>query len=482
MTEKNWFVFKGDHHLGPFSGQELVDLLEQKELKESELVWCEGRSQWQPIREIGLFKKEDESELITLPVESSNAKEAEDIEQIEDSSEENLREAPLEFWLSQETFQLIEDREELNPLIKEDSLAFSEVAKEEVDLPIETPKGNETEVKKEANRFLFFLSLGLGLSGIFLALSFLSFFSQLNPSLSRLSLNAQEALKRVTKLPFKGQSRFRLATSRKGSSVYMATNYPHSARIFLTMTSLKGQILGHREVVMTGQALLKGGVAHFKEWEIKKGLAALAGQYEVEIHGYRVGIVSRLGDFFKRAKAPVSGRADLQYKGKILFYSGTQKEFSKQLKKFHLKVKKKKLIPLKDRVQRYQSFLALLTKLQILYKSSSTKSFSTGFFEKRYNKKIGPFLRDLIIDNNRLHINFLNAEPSSSKHYEDLMNFGKDIGDLAARMAKETVRLKERSSLHQLKKKFLGEAKQLEHKGVSLIRRLKVEMKSYQIF
>ena len=55
MTERIWFVFKGDHHLGPFSRQELIDLLDQQELQESELIWCEGRAKWQPINQVDQF-------------------------------------------------------------------------------------------------------------------------------------------------------------------------------------------------------------------------------------------------------------------------------------------------------------------------------------------------------------------------------------------------------------------------------------------
>ncbi|MCR9203935.1 MAG: DUF4339 domain-containing protein, partial [Halobacteriovoraceae bacterium] len=51
MTEKNWFIFRGDHHLGPFSFNEILEKVKLSQLDEAELTWCEGAGDWLPVAE-----------------------------------------------------------------------------------------------------------------------------------------------------------------------------------------------------------------------------------------------------------------------------------------------------------------------------------------------------------------------------------------------------------------------------------------------
>ncbi|NDH91467.1 MAG: DUF4339 domain-containing protein [Flavobacteriia bacterium] len=46
--EENWFIFKEDHHLGPFTADTLLTMLEEREVSENVLVWKEGFDAWLP--------------------------------------------------------------------------------------------------------------------------------------------------------------------------------------------------------------------------------------------------------------------------------------------------------------------------------------------------------------------------------------------------------------------------------------------------
>jgi uncharacterized RDD family membrane protein YckC len=52
MHMAQWFYAKGDQRLGPVDTQDLQARLEQGELNGDTLVWREGMSQWQPVREM----------------------------------------------------------------------------------------------------------------------------------------------------------------------------------------------------------------------------------------------------------------------------------------------------------------------------------------------------------------------------------------------------------------------------------------------
>ncbi|TNF30745.1 MAG: DUF4339 domain-containing protein [Deltaproteobacteria bacterium] len=58
--EENWFIFKEDHHLGPFSASTLLDMLEDQEVTENVLVWKEGFDAWLPLKDCPEFQFEDE--------------------------------------------------------------------------------------------------------------------------------------------------------------------------------------------------------------------------------------------------------------------------------------------------------------------------------------------------------------------------------------------------------------------------------------
>lgn len=60
--EENWFIFKEDHHLGPFSASTLLDMLEDQEVSKNVLVWKEGFDAWLPLKDCPEFQFEDEED------------------------------------------------------------------------------------------------------------------------------------------------------------------------------------------------------------------------------------------------------------------------------------------------------------------------------------------------------------------------------------------------------------------------------------
>lgn len=72
--EENWFIFKEDHHLGPFTAETLLTMLEEQEVSENVLVWKEGFDAWLPLKDCPEFQFEIEEDegpppLPSLPFE-----------------------------------------------------------------------------------------------------------------------------------------------------------------------------------------------------------------------------------------------------------------------------------------------------------------------------------------------------------------------------------------------------------------------------
>ena len=49
---KIWFIFKGTHHLGPFSVEEVEEFYLAKEINDKTMLWKEGTENWIPLYKI----------------------------------------------------------------------------------------------------------------------------------------------------------------------------------------------------------------------------------------------------------------------------------------------------------------------------------------------------------------------------------------------------------------------------------------------
>jgi hypothetical protein len=52
LMEEIWFIFKGDHHLGPFSLEKVIAMYQAHELNENVLMWREGARPWTSFKDI----------------------------------------------------------------------------------------------------------------------------------------------------------------------------------------------------------------------------------------------------------------------------------------------------------------------------------------------------------------------------------------------------------------------------------------------
>ncbi|CAM9992497.1 unnamed protein product, partial [Chrysoparadoxa australica] len=270
----------------------------------------------------------------------------------------------------------------------------------------------------------------------------------------------RDALVSVMARPYKGRAIHRLRPSKDFNSLWLATNYQGDAVVYIALKAIPGRILGTEVPRLQGQALLRGKAAYFSELEVIEGESLVVGEYEYMIKGKSVGMISKIK----------KDNPNLSFQGKILISPFSEDNFEKKLAEYRTRLEKTVIQPVKNRLQRYQTYLGLIERIRDNYKntlSRITKGKSIYIFENRYNEEVGPILRDLIIDDNRLHISLLNLKPEESKEYEESMNFGKDIGAIASLMVTKTRRYKKISKerTESLITFFEEKLKELEDKG-----------------
>lgn len=66
--DKTWFIFQFDHHLGPFSTEEVLEMLDSGKIDEDVPLWKEGVENWCPLKDFEEFYPSEE-EIEELPVE-----------------------------------------------------------------------------------------------------------------------------------------------------------------------------------------------------------------------------------------------------------------------------------------------------------------------------------------------------------------------------------------------------------------------------
>ncbi|WP_372656274.1 DUF4339 domain-containing protein, partial [Halobacteriovorax sp.] len=68
--DKTWFIFQSDHHLGPFSTVEVLEMLDSGKIDDEVPLWKEGVDNWRPLKEFEEFYPiADEEEEILPDVE-----------------------------------------------------------------------------------------------------------------------------------------------------------------------------------------------------------------------------------------------------------------------------------------------------------------------------------------------------------------------------------------------------------------------------
>ena len=133
-----------------------------------------------------------------------------------------------------------------------------------------------------------------------------------------------------------------------------------------------------------------GGYARFVRWEVSAGSRFVPGEYSAEVALY-----------------PRGGKGKpIRWKGAFTYAPGGRRKLSRSLANW----RKKLIAPLEDQLHRYGTFRSLLDNTHRLYRGAlkapqaATWHQFAALFEEGYNREVGPLLRDLILDGEKLHL------------------------------------------------------------------------------
>ena len=588
MTQRTWFIFQGDHHIGPFSEQEMMSKIMLMELTKEDLIWKEGERDWLPVHEWAEFMElfpaatEQESELshdLRVGLDFKAPEELKPLNEQEASRVEPglVFEENFEPHTSGQETELVEDSNpsmEFPPDLPPVPSDFSEELPKEVPLetPVEVPLENESnshtpnlppdlppdlpplppapEIELqtpeqvlreqeeniddqyphegdedqddefisdfdpeespqndnddsqnpreeaassfELSHLKFYLSSTLGLVALLVIGVYLWGVFHTPPKAYGLTKADKESIIHVTQRDFKGGDKwiYKIRPTRDLSSLWLGANYPGEGWAILRMKTITGRYMGEAPVELLTQAAYSEGLAYFNEIELVKGESIVSGEYEYTLEFIPGGILLRwnrllqkvplIGGFFTDTW---EGKRKL-LKGKILLSPLPLKSFETKLTNYLATLDKNLIQPLKERKQRFETFLGLLEQMNDLYKNTLnriSKGNTIYLFEDQYNNQIGPMLRDLIIDSHKRHLSLLNLNPGLSRGYQELSDFGKEIGELASFMVTETKkhkRLNKRVST-ALSKSMNTKVEELMKKGLLHIDELTQKLKRF---
>lgn len=269
---------------------------------------------------------------------------------------------------------------------------------------------------------------------------------------------------------------------------WIVSNYRLDAKVVMTLRSKKNRILGLDKVYIESEGSFEAGTAYISKSVLKDGLSITPGEYEYTVSFYPKGRKFRINNIFKKflnLSFYEEEMAQSSFKGDVIFYNKGEREFEKKIKQYYMAIDKKIRDPLKEQLSRYKTFNGLLERTFSHY-TSKIDSFKKGSdvskFEKLYNKDVGPFLRDLMIDANRIHIAHLNIDPQKSKIYEEIFNIGVRIGEMASDMVTDTIKHSklDNKSRGALKKKFAKIFTEIQIDISSKTSNIKLELAKYE--
>ena len=439
-----WFIFKGTHHIGPFTAQEIETMYKKGDITASILVWKEGEKSWEPLSKKSAFKYlvGESEEILSAPL-SSNADKVNHRETSPNTTKKKLPK-PIKANLNQvknssELSALVDDADDEVPpplpmdVFKVDKVekkveaeSFSETTVSDESVEHSLSKKERTTqfnkkmvgVKSSDQSRLPFIILVVCFVGVIIWQGFLSGRSDKNFKIKNLMPHYLDKLQNVagTVSP---NPKFGLALSMDGKTLYVASNRSGEVDISLKLTPIPKRVLGS----MPSAIYLKGKLLN-NLGEIDK-VYTTEGDFSPGEYNYKLNAVERhfINTYFPALSA-ISFFKNLNKKytvdGAELIYSGSAKEFEQKLQKYNQDLLDLKLKPLQERLERFDTILAIVDQMGMILEET-LKAIPNGSeisrFEQVYNRETGVILQRLVTDGAKQDLDANNLIKLASEFY-----------------------------------------------------------------
>lgn len=437
---KEWFVFKGTHHLGPFSLAEMEEFFRSGEINEQSLIWKEGSEKWEPVSKTRAFEFLFKP-AAPAPVIEPVSEESEDFESDEDDespppfSIPSLPKTPVEAVThhSKDHIDLFND--DLPPPIPLDAII--------------DPKGQirakvKTTAKTDKRKKLI-LAIG---AAFFTCIVLWYATTQREASIQlRIKGLMPIYLEKLEMTATKASSNFNvaLALSLDSQTLWGSTNFSGNIDTIIKMNSIPKKVLGTDEVAVMVKGEFINHVGKFNRMILTHGSKFLPGEYTVHAEAREIHFLNKHFKMLSGIAFFKSLNKTYSYDGTTLIYPGTPREFEKRLDEYSSTIVGEQLKPYQDKLERIQTFESLLNNtsqnyLMELEKAKTGKSISS--FENKFMKEFSPLLQSLVVKANELSNDPKLSEednaPGAISPYKAQVLLGKQIGEMASDMITKT--------------------------------------------
>ncbi len=460
---KEWFVFKGTHHLGPFSIEEMVNLYTNKELQAKTLVWKEGAAKWDA------FSKCDQFAFLFQAVRPAAPS-------VPDIADQQVKKSAMV------EFDLPPPLPEIPTLPKSgpEKIVVSDFF-DDMDLPPPIPLDAILDPKGKDSFKPSFQLLNLPIKKWFMPMAGVVFLIIIGwyamtqkeaeiqlriKGLMPVYLDKLESIATKSTTDFD----FAIALSLDGKSLWASSNVPGDLQTEVKLESVSRRVLGTEDVQLVVKGKIQNHVGKFNRMILVKGSKFLPGEYKFKILAKQTHYLNRR---FKQLAALSFFRTlnkTYELNGSTLIYSGTPREFEKRISDYLSTIISDQLKPFQEKLESIQTLESLLnaTSQNYLMELDRDKNGkSIALFEKKFIKDISPMLQSLILKNNEFAndpaLNELGNTNSIAPYREQVL-LGKQIGEMASEMITKTSKYKSLSSSAKvlLKAEFERKAKAIK--------------------
>ncbi len=481
MEEKNWYIYRENHHLGPYTFQDLENFLDEGTLSTLSLVWKEGGPEWLPISEwsdfdlmplkespqLPLLPEEDnffavpmekevafadlrclespfmKSDFHTPTVEKkekiSSKKTDEIFEEMkkkqsefysygrvdkEDLYFEKLAPAKdkREIFSSQVLPSLQSKKEKLPPIPQIDPVIEKEVLEENTSLHVQRKNPKWMAVSTVA----------------FIILATLYFSSDENRKTQNLIFKGvipekSEGLASVLESHLGENPKFALGMKKDQSGIWVSSNLKSKSQVFVTIKSISRKILSHKSISMKAKGIMDKGIVLLDKFEFIEGEKIIPGYYSYKVDVKRIDFISRLVSWWK--SGPIHSREFVE--GTFLAFGGDKKSFSKEVITYLSSYKENEINYYEIFTEKYKTLSSVLEQIENLY-FRSLRGFRTGKdvrnFELSYLSQFSDLLQKMLITNQDLAEKSRKTDLQKSEEYLDIVSLIKKMAGLSAEM------------------------------------------------
>lgn len=446
---KEWFVFKSTHHLGPFSIEEMEEFYRTQEINAQTLIWKEGAEKWEALSKTNAFQFLFTQEVAARPtLELPKLKKKESKSSSEPVGSDappplphisSLPKAPLEAVSRHSEGRVELFNDDLPPPIPLDAILDP---KGQVQLRIKSEE-------KSSRLSKFSLIVGVILFAVVIGWFALT---QRDAGIQlRIKGLMPIYLEKLEMTATKKSARFEvaLALSLDSLTLWGSTNYPGEIFTNIQLKSIPKKVLGTDDVVVTVKGEFKNHIAKFNRMVLTQGSKFLPGEYTVHVIAKETHFLNRNFKSLDRIAFFKSLNKTYTFDDTTLIYPGTPREFDKRLEEYSASIQGEMLRPYQDKLERVQTFESILNATSqnyLMELEKAKKGSDISGFETKFIKEISPLLQTLVVKASELSKDPTINEEDRTKQviapYREQVLLGKQIGEMASDMITKTMKIK----------------------------------------